>query len=385
MVTSAARSVPLVDLVVQHASIADDVMRAVAEVAREQRFVLGARVEAFERWLAQACGVGHAVGVASGTDAIALALRALGVGAGDAVVTSAFSFVASAEAIAAVGARPVFADIDPGTMNVSPETIEAAIARARKEGMRVRAIVPVHLFGLCAPMDGILAIARREGLVVMEDAAQAIGAREATKRGARAAGSFGDAAALSFFPTKNLGAWGDGGAVVTSREDVAARVRSLRAHGAVATYRHAELGANSRLDALQAAVLLAKAPHLERWTSARARIAARYRKELASVDLPLVLPSEAEEGGRSAWHAFVVRTPVRDELGAWLRERGVESRVYYPVPLHHQPCFEYLGAPPCLRHAEGATRTALALPMYPELDEGDQRAVIDAVRTFSDR
>ncbi len=277
--------IPLVDLAAQEGEVAAEALAAIAGVAREAKFVLGERVEAFERWLASTCGVGHAVGVASGTDAIELALRAFGVGRGDAVVTTALSFVAAAEAITATGARPVFCDVDPDTMNASCLTVKDAIARARAAGMRTRAIVPVHLFGLCAPGEEILELARAEEAFVVEDAAQALGARDDH---GRPIGSASDATCFSFFPTKNLGAWGDAGAVVTPREDVAMRVRRLRAHGASAPYVHGDVGRNSRLDAVQAAVLLAKVGRFEGWVAARQRIATRYLTELA--DSPLELP-----------------------------------------------------------------------------------------------
>ncbi|MGA7123245.1 MAG: DegT/DnrJ/EryC1/StrS family aminotransferase [Polyangiaceae bacterium] len=371
------KRVPLVGLAAQEATVAEEVLAAVADVARDGRFVLGPRVEAFERWLAEACGGGHAVGVASGTDAIELSLRALGVGAGDSVVTPAFSFVAAAEAIAATGARPVFCDVDPVSMNATAGTVKQAIDRARAAGLRVRAIVPVHLFGLCAPLGALSAIARQERLVLVEDAAQAIGARDGA---GRAAGALGDAGCFSFFPTKNLGAWGDGGAVVTSDEAVAKRLRRLRAHGAVAPYAHAEAGRNSRLDELQAAVLLAKAKHLADWQHARAHAAERYLRELEG--LPLALPPVPAAPAVHAWHAFVVRVPRgRDALSAWLHERGVETRVYYPIPLHRQECFRGLSEPD-LPYAEQASATALALPMFAALTDEQQTRVIDQIAQF---
>ena len=368
--------VPLVDLAAQEAAVAQEVLGAIADVARDARFVLGARVEAFERWLAAETGVRHAVGVASGTDALELSLRALGIGAGDAVVTPAFSFVAAAEAIAATGARPVFCDVDAATLNVEVTSVQQAVARARSAGWRVRAIVPVDLFGLCAHLGDLGQLAEREGLVLVEDAAQALGARDDA---GRPAGSAGDAAALSFFPTKNLGAWGDGGAVLTSRDDVAARVRRLRAHGATAPYVHAEAGRNSRLDALQAAVLLAKSRHLRAWNEARARLASRYLRALAR--LPLVLPHCPAPPAVAAWHAFVVRTPHRDALASFLRERGVETRVYYPVPLHRQECFADLREPE-LPVTEEACRTALALPLFTTMTDDQQGIVIEHVEAF---
>jgi dTDP-4-amino-4,6-dideoxygalactose transaminase len=368
--------VSLVDLAAQEASTAEAVLAAVAEVARESAFVLGARVENFERWLARACGAEHAVGVASGTDALELSLRALGIGAGDAVVTPAFSFIATAEAICATGARPVFCDVDASTLNASEKTMREALDRARAAGMRVRAILPVHLFGRCAPLGPLSILAAREGLALVEDAAQALGARD---EWGRWAGATGDAGCFSFFPTKNLGAWGDAGAVVTSRADTVERLRRLRSHGAVARYVHAELGRNSRLDALQAAVLLAKTSHLPGWQQARAQAASRYWAALEG--LPLVLPSEPAAPAIHVWHAFVIRTERRDALAEWLKEHDVETRVYYPVPLHRQPCFVALDEP-ALPVAEEACATALALPLSPSLRPDQQSYVIDRIRAF---
>jgi dTDP-4-amino-4,6-dideoxygalactose transaminase len=368
--------VPLVDLAAQEDAVAGEVLAAVGEVSREARFVLGPRVEAFEAWLAERCGARCAVGVASGTDAIELSLRALGVGAGDAVITPALSFIAAAEAIAATGARPVFCDVEEATMNASARTVADALVRAKARGLRVRAVVPVHLFGACAPMGELEALARREGAAVVEDAAQALAAADES---GRPAAGVGDAGCLSFFPTKALGAWGDAGAVVTSREDVAARVRRLRAHGATSPYVHAELGRNSRLDALQAAVLLAKSRHLPEWQAARVRLASRYLAELPRG--PLILPQAPPRPAQHAWHAFVVRTMHRDALAAFLRERGIETRVYYPVPLHRQPCFAAL-AEPELRAAEDACRTAIALPLFPTLTFEQQEHVVESVRAF---
>jgi dTDP-4-amino-4,6-dideoxygalactose transaminase len=361
--------VPLIDLAAQERAVAAETLAAVQGVAGEARFILGPTVESFERWLAAECGAAHAVGVASGTDAIELSLRALGVGEGDAVVTPAFSFVAAAEAIACTGARPVFCDVEADTMNASARTVRDAMARARAAGLRVAACVPVHLFGAVADVGEL-------EVPVVEDAAQAIGARDGA---GRAAGSLGRAAGFSFFPTKNLGAWGDGGAVVTSDGELAARVRRLRAHGASAPYVHEELGRNSRLDALQAAVLLAKSAHLAAWQAARGRLAAGYLQRLAP--LPLTLPASPPAPAAPTWHAFVVRTPARDGLAAWLRERGVETRVYYPVPLHRQPCFASLREP-ALPVAEEACRTALALPIHPTMTDAQHAYVVDQVHAF---
>jgi dTDP-4-amino-4,6-dideoxygalactose transaminase len=370
------RRVPLVDLAAQEAEVVAESLAAVAEVARGAQFILGTRVEAFEQWLARECGAEHAVGVASGTDAIELTLRALGVGAGDAVVTPALSFVAAAGAIAATGARPVFCDVEADTMNASARTVGDALRRARAAGLRVKAAVPVHLFGLCAPMAELSALAASEGVPLVEDAAQALGAKDDA---GKAAGGRGSVGCFSFFPTKNLGAWGDGGAVVTSRDDVAGRLRRLRAHGAVGPYRHAELGRNSRLDALQAAVLLAKSRYLPSWLASRARIASRYGAELAG--LPLLLPHVPPAPAAPAWHAYVVRSPRRDALGAFLHEQGIESRVYYPVPLHRQEVFRALEEP-ALPGAEAICAAALAIPLFPAMTDEQQSRVIEQVKRF---
>lgn len=367
--------VPLVDLAAQESGIAAEAIARIGVVAQEARFVLGAHVEQFERWLATFCDATEAVGVASGTDAIELSLRALGIGSGDAVITPAYSFIAAAEAIAATGARPLFCDVDAESMNASVVTVAAALSRGRRDGLRVRAIVPVHLFGRCAP-HALRPFALQEGLALVEDAAQALGARDDS---GNAAGGTGDAGTFSFFPTKALGAWGDGGAVVTSRAEVAARVRRLRAHGAVEPYVHAEAGRNSRLDAIQAAILLSKTRHLAAWSDARARIAERYLAGLAG--LPLTLPARIQQPGAHAWHAFVIRTANRDSLSSHLAGRGIETRAYYPVPLHRQPCFSSL-AEPSLPEAEEACRTALALPVYAALSAEQQESVVCEIARF---
>ncbi|MGD0675364.1 MAG: DegT/DnrJ/EryC1/StrS family aminotransferase [Polyangiaceae bacterium] len=371
--------VPLADLAAQDAEVADEVLASVASLARDASFILGSRVEAFERWLAEFCGVDHAVGVASGSDALELVLRALGVGPGDAVVTPAVSFIAAAEAIALVGARPVFCDVEAGTLNASARTVGEALERARRAGWRVRAIVPVHLFGRCAPMRELRELSTREGLALIEDAAQAIGGRDES---GMASGASGDAGCFSFFPAKNLGAWGDGGAVVTSRGELAAEVRTLRSHGTVEPYVHARLGRNSRLDALHAAVLLVKSRHLTRWQEARRRLVDRYRAELRS--LPLILPTVPTMPAVHAWHAFVVRSSRRPMLIRWLHEQGIDARAYYPLALHRQPCFAHL-AEPQLEVAEEVCRTAVALPIFPVMREDQQAYVIEQVTSFFQR
>jgi dTDP-4-amino-4,6-dideoxygalactose transaminase len=368
--------IPLFDLAAQEASVAEPVLAAVARVARDATFILGPQVDAFEKLLARDIGLPHAVGVASGTDALELSLRALDIGPGDAVVTPALSFIAAAEAIVTAGARPVFCDVDESTMTASGRTLEQAVARARANGLRVRALLPVHLFGRCAPAQEVAELARREGLAVLEDAAQAFGARDDQ---GRPAGAAGDAACFSFFPTKCLGCWGDGGAIVTPREAIAERVRRLRAHGARRPYLHEEIGRNSRLDALQAAVLLAKFDRVAPWREARARLASGYRAGLA--DLPLVLPDDPSPPARHTWHAFVIRCTNRDALAARLAERGVQTRVYYPVPLHRQACFAPF-AGESLPVAEGICERALALPIFPTMSDAQQGRVVDEVRRF---
>jgi dTDP-4-amino-4,6-dideoxygalactose transaminase len=371
--------VPFADLAAQHRETEAEVLAAIAGVARDASFILGPTVQKLEAWLAAACGVHHAVGVASGTDAVELGLRALGVGSGEAVVTAAVSFIAAAEAIVRVGARPVFCDVNETTMNADESSVGEAVDRARAMGLTVRAIVPVDLFGACAPVAALRSWAEAQRVFVLEDAAQAFGAWD---DGGRPAGGGGHVAALSFFPTKTLGAWGDGGAVLTASAEVAHRVRRLRVHGATEAHHHVEVGLNSRLDALQAAVLLAKTPWLERWQAARSAAADRYLAELA--DLPLTWPHRPEPPARHAWHAFVVRTDRRDELVTWLRAGGIESRVYYPRTLPRQPCFASLHEPdPPV--ADAVCRTAVALPISPAMTELQQAAVIERVRLFFER
>jgi dTDP-4-amino-4,6-dideoxygalactose transaminase len=357
----------MADLARLHEPLRAELDDAWRRVVASGRFVLGEEVDAFERELAAFCGASHAVGASSGTDALLLVLMALGVGPGDEVVTPAFTFVAAAEAVARVGATPVFADVD-GDLLLDPA---GALARV---GPRTRAILPVDLFGRRADVSS-LAEAR---LPLIEDAAQAIGAP-------RVGGGDVCAAAMSFFPTKNLGALGDAGAVLTADAALAADVRALRSHGAADKIVHRRLGGNMRLDALQAAVLRAKLPRVAAWNARRAAIAARYRAELAAVAdrAGVRLPREAPG---HVWHHFVVRVPGgrRDALRAHLAERGVETAVHYPLPLHLQPCFAYLGG----RRgdhpvSEAAAEDSLALPVHPALDDDDVAHVIDAIGRFS--
>jgi dTDP-4-amino-4,6-dideoxygalactose transaminase len=373
--------VPLLDLTAQYALLADPLMTAVQEVVEEQRFILGPPVERLEAEVAELVGVEFAVGCASGTDALLLSLRAFDVGAGDEVVTSPFTFFATAGAIHNVGARPVFADIDPATFNLDPASAEAAVTE------RTKSLVPVHLFGQMANMSAFRTLCDRRELPLVEDAAQAIGARQTMPSGrAITTGTLGDTCAFSFFPTKNLGAFGDAGMIVTNSQSTAERLYRLRVHGGRQMYHHEEVGYNSRLDALQAAVLSVKLPHLATWSGARRRNAEFYNEALGGLEeivTPVIAP-----GNESIFNQYTVRVlgGKRDELQATLREQGVGSAVYYPVPLHLQECFGYLGyGEGDFPEAERACREVLSLPVYPELTEGQLGYVVESISEFFGR
>ncbi len=336
------------------------------------RFILGPEVAALETELAALCGVTHGIGVNSGTDALVLALKSLGVQPGDEVITSAFSFVASASAALMVGARPVFVDIVPSTYNLDPALVEKAVTA------RTRAIVAVHLYGQPAAMDAISDIARARGLAVVEDAAQAVGAAYA----GRPAGSWSDVAILSFYPTKNLGGCGDGGMVLTSRDDVAQAMRRLRDPGSPRKYEHVELGYSSRLDELQAALLRVKLRHLPAWNETRRSIAARYRELLRNA--PLVLAEEVAPA-RHIYHQFTVRAVKRDALVAALTEAGIGTAVHYPIPIPAQPMFAMPDADRAFPHAARAASEVLSLPCFPELDPEEIRTVAAALRAALQR
>jgi dTDP-4-amino-4,6-dideoxygalactose transaminase len=368
-------AVPFLDLGAQDAVVGAEVRAAIAEVLASRQFVLGPHVERFERAMAEYCGVAHAIGVASGTDALVLALAAAGAGPGSAVVTSPFSFFASASAILRTGARVVFADIDPSTMNLDPAAVDDAIARA---GGTVRGLVPVHLFGRLAPMADLTACARRHGLWIVEDAAQAVGARAGTTR----AGAVGIAGCLSFYPTKNLGALGDGGMVLTSDGGVAARIRQERHQGQTAPYEHASLGLCSRLDALQAAALHAKLRHLDAWNAARRRIASWYDEAFRARRLAAVVPP-APAGDAHVYHQYVVRVPDRDRLRTALTKEGIGTQIYYQRPLHLQPALAPLGYEPgAFPESERAAHEVLALPIFPELRHDQVDTVVEAIARF---
>jgi dTDP-4-amino-4,6-dideoxygalactose transaminase len=367
-------SVPLLDLTAQYRPIRDAVLAAIARVADSQQFILGPEVEAFEREIAAFLGVDHAVTASSGTDALLMALMALGIGPGDEVITPTYSFFATAGSVSRLGATPVFVDVDPASFNVTAAGVRAALSP------RTRAILPVHLFGLPADLDPLLAAGRQAGVPVIEDAAQAIGARYH----GRPVGGFGLMGCFSFFPSKNLGAFGDGGLVTTSDASLARDLRRLRNHGMDPKYYHAIVGGNFRLDAIQAAVLRVKLPHLPAWSEARRRNADRYRALFdefglhRQVELPVELP-----GCTHIYNQFVIRVPDRDGLRACLASRRIGTEIYYPVPLHRQVCFAGLGrAADPFPVADRAAATSLALPIYGELTADAQRHVVRTIAGF---
>lgn len=368
-------NVPLLDLVAQYRTIQSEVLPALMRVIERQQFILGEEVAALEAAVARLSEAKHGIGCASGTDALLLPLRALGLAPGDEVITPAFTFFATAGTIHNAGGTPVFVDIDPATFNLAPAAVEAAITP------RTRAIVVVHLFGQMAEMEALLAIASRHGLPLIEDAAQSIGARRKVGGVWRVAGSLGQVGAFSFFPSKNLGAWGDGGMMVTQDDALDARLRRLRTHGGAKQYHHDEVGYNSRLDTLQAAILVAKLPHLAGWSAARRDKAAYYTA--AFEGLAAVCPPRVDPANEHIFHQYTVRAERRDELAAALKAQGIGCAVYYPLPLHLQPCFAHLGYRlGSLPVTEAAMGTVLSLPIYPELTRAQQDAVVGAVNAF---
>lgn len=363
-------TIPILDLKAQYQSIKGEVDAAVLDVMASGHFVLGPNVKALEAEVAEYVGCRYGIGVASGTDALRLSLAALDIGPGDEVITTPFTFVATANTISHSGARPVFVDIDPRTFNIVPAQIEAAITG------RTKAIVPVHLYGQPAEMDAIMKIARQHNLYVIEDCAQAIGAEEDGRR----VGSFGDVACFSFYPTKNLGAYGDGGMVTTNNSEIAERVDVLRRQGGKTKYYHEVLGFNSRLDEMQAALLRVKLRHLDDWQAGRRRVAGRYGELLSELDVatPFVRSNVTH-----VYHQYTIRVPRRDELHQFLQQRGIGSMIYYPLPLHLQALYHELGyTESSLPVSEGAGHEVLSLPMYPELTEEQTRAVAGAIRGF---
>lgn len=373
--TPAGFRIPLLDLTAQYSAIRGEIEEAVRRVFQSQQFILGPDVAALEQEVAAYCGVEHAVGCGSGTDALLLALRALGIGPGDEVLTTPFSFFATAGAIANVGARPVFADIDPASFNLDP----AQAREVLEKRPRVRAILPVHLYGLCADMDPLLEMARGRGIPVIEDAAQAIGAEYCGRR----AGSMGAIGCFSFFPTKNLGGAGEGGILTTHDAALAERLRALRVHGSRLRYYHDEVGTNSRLDTLQAAVLRVKLRHLEEWTARRIALAETYRQTFRRLGTPVRVPELPAYPARHVYHQFVIRAPRRDRLREFLAANGIGAEIYYPLPLHRQKCFDALGyTEGSFPESERAAREVLALPIYPELSAADVGEVCSTIHRF---
>jgi dTDP-4-amino-4,6-dideoxygalactose transaminase len=387
--------VPLLDLTLQYEKIAAEVQAAITRVCRSQQFILGAEVRELELRLARYSGCAHGVGVSSGTDALLLALMALGIGPGDALITSPFTFFATAGTIARLGARPLFCDIDSQDFNLAPARVEELITREcevrgeggnrqvihRKTGARVKAMMPVHLYGQVCDMDALMDIASRLGLQVIEDAAQAIGAQDGK---GRMAGGIGHIGCFSFFPTKNLGAFGDAGLCTTSDQALAERMRVLRVHGAEPKYHHSLIGGNFRLDEIQAAVLNVKLGSLDAWMTARDAHAQRYTQRLQALSAggAVVTPVKSR-GGRHVWNQYVIRTLRRDELRQHLAAAGVGTEIYYPIPLHLQQCFTYLGyRSGQMPEAERAAREVLALPVFPELSPAQIDHVTGTIERF---
>jgi dTDP-4-amino-4,6-dideoxygalactose transaminase len=366
--------VPLLDLEAQYRPLRDAILGAITRVCDSQRFIMGPEVEALERELEKQLGVRHAISVSSGTDALLLALMTLGIGPGDEVVTTTYSFFATAGCVSRVGAKPVLVDIDPATFNIDPAQAVSAITP------RTKAIMPVHLYGLAADMDPLMAAADRTGIAVIEDAAQAIGATYKS----RPLGGIGALGCFSFFPSKNLGAFGDAGLLTTNDDALAKQARLLRTHGMQPKYYHHVVGANFRMDALQAAILRVKAPHLDGWTEGRQRNAATYRTLFrdAGLDRTIGLPVEPPER-RHIYNQFVLRSADRDGLKRHLDEHGIGNEIYYPVPFHLQPCFADLGyGRGAFPHAERAAAETLAIPIYGELSDAQQRTVVSTIEQF---
>lgn len=376
--------VPLLDLKAQYAPLRDEIRKVIDEVCDAQYFILGPRVEVFEAHMAAYCGVPQAVGLSSGTDALLAALMALDVGPGDAVLTSPFTFFATAGSIVRVGAAPVFADIDPVTFNLDPVCVRQVLRSppSRFKNRRFKALIPVHLFGQCADLDALMDIADEFDCPVIEDACQAIGAEYPSRRGVCKAGALGAIGAFSFFPSKNLGGFGDGGLAITAQPALAEELRSLRVHGSLVKYYHQIIGANFRLDALQAAVLDVKLKHLEDWHAARRAHAAIYDRAFkgTAVQAPRAVYARAGLKNPHIYNQYVVRVPDRDRLRQRLADAGIGTEVYYPVPLHLQECFCDLGyRAGDFPESEKAAREVLALPVYPELTAAMQKFVADTI------
>lgn len=364
------RNIPLMDAKAQYNAIKDEIRPALDEVLESGNYIMGPAVHRLEQAVAKYCDVKHAIGVANGTDALLLTLDALGIGPGDEVITTPFTFFATAEAVSQLGGTPVFIDIEPDTYNMDVSKIEAAITD------KTKAIIPVHIFGHPVHMDPLMEIAEKYGLHVIEDACQAMGSEYREKR----AGSIGTAGCFSFFPTKNLGGFGDGGMVITNDDELARKIRILRVHGSSPKYYHSMIGYNSRLDSLQAAMIEVKLPYLDGWNASRREKAEIYRQGLQG--LPLQLPAETDNA-YAIYHLYIIQTDKRAELMEYLSEHGISSGIYYPVPLHLQEVYRGLGYEEgCMPEAEKAADGTMALPLYPEMSGEDQQYVIEIVRRF---
>ena len=373
--------VPLLDLKEQYRSLKKEILAVTEAVYESQYFILGERVTALEKSIAKYCGTSHAVGVSSGSDALIISLMAAGISTGDMVLTTPYSFFATAGAIARLGAKPVFADIDQQTFNLSPETLAPVMQSLTvSERKKVKAIIPVHLYGQCADMDPILQFAKAHDLVVVEDAAQAIGSEYQERR----AGSMGAFGCFSFFPSKNLGAFGDGGVVTTNSQETYSQLQILRGHGSKPKYYHKIIGGNFRLDALQAAIVSVKLSHLDSWTRSRQANAMKYRELFSQAGLDKTIHLPLEKENRHIYNQFVVMVPdKRDDLRGFLAQAGIGTEVYYPVPLHLQECFRYLGYQPGdFKVAEKAALHSLAIPIYPELSNEQLEYVVDTFKAF---
>jgi dTDP-4-amino-4,6-dideoxygalactose transaminase len=394
-----AMHVPLLDLTEQYRALGDSIREATNGVLASGRFIVGPKVEAFEKAMAAYCNTPHAIGVSSGTDALLAILMALGIGRGDAVITTPYTFFATAGCIARVGARPLFADIDPRTYNIRTSAIQECIEKncqadadgtwKTKDGEKLRAIIPVHLFGLCCEMDALLELAQRYRLVLIEDAAQAIGAEFPFPERIAKAGTMGEVGLFSFYPSKNLGAAGDAGMVVCRDEKLAQTLHAFREHGMEPRYFHHVIGGNFRLDEIQAAILAVKLPHLEKWADARRAAADFYGAELARAGLTEKITVPAEPYRKRGvtnyhvYHQYVIRTPMRDALREHLSKREIQTAIYYPLGLHEQECFSSLGYKKGdFPETERAAHETLALPIYPEISRDAQQYVVDAIMEF---